>query len=215
MTSDPNGGIIKGEWNEAAHPRDENGRFAGGGGGSSDDSEGETVTSSTGVPFYVPDPDTFMTQLTEAKNSQSDDVGWRIDDYSHTAEDYSKDKLFSAQGGSTVAVTEDGDIISLCGKYGDSVIGHELCFSGLYGFYRKSGFEPVSWCEFNKDYAPPDRKAGRRKEEPVIFRKYTGNKAAGKRAELKVEMTKFLQSTKGYSGENGYDDAVKDRDATI
>ncbi len=207
-------------------PRDENGRWTSG--GMSGAGASGSATSSTGVVFTRPAPESFMTMLTKAKASQPDDVGWRVDDYSHTAEEYKNDTLFATEGGSVAAVTSDGDIISVCGKVGDNIRGSELlrmavenggtkldAFSGLYGFYRKCGFEPVSWCEFSKEYAPPGWTAGRDAEEPVIFWKYTGSRARGSQDELKAELKEFLSTTKGYSGETGYDDAMKDRDATL
>lgn len=236
FTSDTKKRIIKGDWNEEDHPRDESGKFTGGGGGSSggDSSDAyrgvaETLTSSSGITFNIPDAEHFMSQLSEAKKSQPTNTGWRVDDYSHTVEDYSKDKLFSTEGGSTVAVTPDGDIISVCGKVGDNVHGSDIlqmaveqggkkldAFSGLYGFYRKNGFEPVSWCKFDKNFAPPGWTEGRDAEEPIIFWKYTGNKATGVKTEvLKEEMTSFLNSVAGYTGETGYDDAMNDRDNAL
>jgi capsid portal protein len=44
FTNDSKKGIIKGEWNEDAHPRDDNGKFAGSGG-----SSGDTVSDSKGT----------------------------------------------------------------------------------------------------------------------------------------------------------------------
>ena len=47
-------------------------------------------------------------------------------------------------------------------------------YSGNHGFYVKCGFEAVSWCEFDEQYAPPGWVKSRDKPEPVIFYKYTG-----------------------------------------
>lgn len=73
------------------------------------------------------------------------------------------------QGGSTVAVTPDGDIVGVCKKPDDNVSGSDLlkmavanggkkldAFSKLFYFYTKNGFEPVSWTPFDKEYAPTD-----------------------------------------------------------
>ena len=89
-----------------------------------------------------------------------------------------------------MAVTKDGDIISVCKNPDDSLRGKDLlkmavanggkkldAYSGIFGFYTKCGFEPVSWCEFDEQYAPPDWVKGRDEPEPVIFYKYTGNKS--------------------------------------
>lgn len=214
------GSIIKGDWNEDAHPRDEHGRFTSGGG---------STISSTGVEFQCPTPERFMSLLKDAKQSQPEKTAWRVDDYSHTAEEYGSDKLYSTEGGSVVAVTEDGDIISVCRAMSDAgVSGRDLlqmavdnggtkldAFSGLYGFYRKCGFEPVSWCEFSKDFAPPGWKEGRDEEEPIIFWKYTGDKSTLSTNELKAEMNGFLSSTTGFSGDDGYENAMNARNSAM
>ena len=105
-------------------------------------------------------------------------------------EEYPGAKLHITDGGSTVAVTKDGDIISVCKNPDDSLRGKDLlkmavanggkkldAYSGIFGFYTKCGFEPVSWCEFDEQYAPLDWVKGRDEPEPVIFYKYTGNKS--------------------------------------
>lgn len=111
---------------------------------------------------------------------------WRVAD-DHTEADYAHDKLIETYGGSTVAVTPKGNIISVCRNMNDSVRGKDLLKKaveeggnrldafgeGLYMFYTKQGFTPVSWTPFNREYAPHDwmPEYG---EEPVIFYKYTG-----------------------------------------
>lgn len=47
-------------------------------------------------------------------------------------------------------------------------------YSGNHGFYVKCGFEPISWCEWNDEYAPDDWDESIAKREPVIFYKYVG-----------------------------------------
>lgn len=114
---------------------------------------------------------------------------WRVTVHSQQEleEEYPGAKLHITDGGSTVAVTKDGDIISVCGNPGDKLRGKDLLklavenggkkldsYSGNHGFYVKCGFEAVSWCEFDEQYAPPGWVKGRDKPEPVIFYKYTG-----------------------------------------
>lgn len=114
---------------------------------------------------------------------------WRVTVHSRQEleEEYPGAKLHITDGGSTVAVTKDGDIISVCGNPGDKLRGKDLLklavenggkkldsYSGNHGFYVKCGFEAVSWCEFDEQYAPPGWVKGRDKPEPVIFYKYTG-----------------------------------------
>ena len=111
---------------------------------------------------------------------------WRVDS-TYTDDDYKDMDCFITDGGSAVAV-HDGDIVSVCANPNDkttrgrdllaqarSMGGNKLdAFGNLYGFYIKNGFEPVSWCEFDEEYAPPDWVKGRDDPEPVIFFKYTG-----------------------------------------
>lgn len=114
---------------------------------------------------------------------------WRVTVHSQQEleEEYPGAKLHITDGGSTVAVTKDGDIISVCGNPGDKLRGKDLLklavenggkkldsYSGNHGFYVKCGFEAVSWCEFDEQYAPPGWVKSRDKPEPVIFYKYTG-----------------------------------------
>lgn len=114
---------------------------------------------------------------------------WRVTVHSRQEleEEYPGAKLHITDGGSTVAVTKDGDIISVCGNPGDKLRGKDLLklavenggkkldsYSGNHDFYVKCGFEAVSWCEFDEQYAPPGWVKGRDKPEPVIFYKYTG-----------------------------------------
>lgn len=114
---------------------------------------------------------------------------WRVTVHSQQEleKEYPGAKLHITDGGSTVAVTKDGDIISVCGNPGDKLRGKDLLklavenggkkldsYSGNHGFYVKCGFEAVSWCEFDEQYAPPGWVKGRDKPEPVIFYKYTG-----------------------------------------
>ena len=140
-----------------------------------------------------------MTQrLKAAKQEVLPEKAWRVDD-TYTAEDYEhyNCECIAVGQGSCVAVKhggeDDGDIISVCASSKDkgAVNGKQLMkiavshggtkldsFEGNHGFYLKCGFEPVSWCRFDREYAPHDWKPGRDKEEPVIFYKYTGRVTA-------------------------------------
>ena len=114
---------------------------------------------------------------------------------------YNNARLFITEHGSTVAVRENGDIISVCAylppgadnspyststllKFATTQGGDRLdSFDGNYGFYRHCGFEPVSFCEFEVEFAPQGSKEGYAKnpqdfhEEKVIFFKYTGKES--------------------------------------
>jgi len=77
-------------------------------------------------------------------------------------------------------------------------------FSGLYWFYSKYGFEPVSWTPFNEEYAPDgwEPKYGK---EPIIFWRYTGK-------QTQLSRNEFLAKVKPSSD---YDSAKEIRDRSI
>ena len=179
--------------------------------------------------FKTATEDKFIKTLTEAKASCQESVRWRVD--VHEKGDYEKHgcKLFTSKGGSTVAVTKDGDIISVCANQSPNEprgAGSRLLeqavknggvkldsFSGNHGFYTKNGFEPTSWTPFNKEYAPNGWKEGRDKEEPVIFYRYVGKdnvKFGGQDG-----LDRFLSTVKAYEGDDGYDKAMAYRDSQI
>lgn len=194
-------------------PRDENGRFTSG--GSSD------LSGSAKRPaFNEPAAEDFADAIAAAKASLDDEDAWRVD--AHEAADYSNDKLFVTQGGSCIAIEPNGNIVSVCKMDGDNIRGSELLQqavanggdrldafgSGLYNFYTKNGFEPVSWTPFNEKYAPAGWNKNRDKPEPVIFYKHTGNTTT-------TTYENFLVSTSPYEGASGYDDAAAERDRRI
>lgn len=134
------------------------------------------------------DSGAFHKAITDAKESNSPENRWRVD--IHDISDYDGDKLFLTEGGSCVAVEPSGNIISVCkNQRDDNIRGKDLIKKaienggdrldafgkGLYEFYTRSGFEPVSWTPFNREYAPDGWKE-EYGEEPVIFYKYTGKK---------------------------------------
>lgn len=142
--------------------------------------------------FGSADAPSFAKSLKTAYDKMEEtapEKAWRVTVHSQQEleEEYPGAKLHITDGGSTVAVTKDGDIISVCGNPGDKLRGKDLLklavenggkkldsYSGNHGFYVKCGFEAVSWCEFDERYAPPGWVKGRDKPEPVIFYKYTG-----------------------------------------
>lgn len=128
----------------------------------------------------------FVNALAEAKKTCASENAWRVDN-THKQIDYQNDYICMTAGGSVAAVTKDGDIISVCKNQNDKTKGKELLakavkaggtkldsYDGNFGFYTKCGFEPVSWCDFEEEYAPEDWKKGRDKAEPIIFFKYVG-----------------------------------------
>ena len=190
FTNDPKRGIIENEWSEDDHPRDENGRFAGGG---SDGAAGPAVGD-----FGGSDTATFTEAVRDAKEAQNPRDAWRVTAMSK--EEFESEHPGSCchvtSGGSVAAVTKDGDIVSVCKMPGDTTSGKELIqqavnaggtkldsYEGNHGFYVKCGFEPVSWCKWDDAYAPPgwDGSKGDKKED-IIFYKYTGGRSNYKTA---------------------------------
>ena len=135
----------------------------------------------------VKDQSEFAKSVVDAKGTLDPAIAWRVT--AHTPEEYKElgAKMYTI-GKSTVAVTKDGDIISVCKSIDGSGNGggKELlalavnnggtkldAFAGIHGFYCSQGFQPVSWTGFDKNYAPEGWK-GHGAEEPVIFYKYVG-----------------------------------------
>jgi len=170
------------------------------------------------------DATTFHKDITSAKESRPVEDKWRVD--VHTADDYKEhnSKCWTSKGGSTVAVTDEGDIISVCKKQGDNTVrGKDLLaqavkmggrkldsFAGNHKFYTANGFEPISWTPFNKDYAPDGWDKSGCGEEEVVFYKYVGIGNV-----KNTDLDTFLKNTKPYVGDDGYDNAYAYRDRQI
>lgn len=186
-----------GEWDESEHPRDGDGKFANGSDGRGNKPTGESNVTSRKAnnnhkKYNLPKPKEFHNSITAAKESNLDDKKWRVD--VHNEFDYSKDKLFTTDGGSCVAIEPTGNIVSLCknmrgGERGIAKAllekavaegGDRLDAFGedLYITYTKNGFEPVSYTPFNEQYAPKGWKSEYGKE-PVIFYRYVDKAYAG------------------------------------
>lgn len=210
------------------------GRFTSAGGGASftyapgksrahDKAIRREMTKEESANFGNSDSKSFASAVGKARESCAEDKRWRVT--AHTQEelenDYPGAKLHVTKGGSTVAVTKDGDIISVCGAKGDKLRGSDLMqiavenggkkldsFSGNHDFYTRNGFEPVSWTPFNETYAPDGWRKGVDKPEPVVFYKYKGGK-------VNMPLDKFLKNTKPFEGDDGYDQAMKFRDSSM
>ena len=163
----------------------------------------------------------FVGALSSAKSSVSLESAWRVSSPSEEGfdEEHPDARKYVTKGGSTVAITTDGDIVGLCHNSGDTIRGKEIllfavqnggkkldAFSGLYGFYSKYGFEPVSWTPFDEQYAPPGWTKGRDKEEPVIFWKYTGKRPKYKNSD------EFMENV---AASESYDSAKHVRDLEL
>lgn len=148
----------------------------------------EIISDKSTAKFIRPNSEEFHAIISEAKQSNPPETRWRVD--VHDAGDYGDDELFVTEGGSTIAVEPDGNIISVCKNKSDTQTrgadllrkaisegGDRLDAFGkdLYKFYTRNGFEPVSYTTFKEEYAPEGWQKGRDNPEPVIFYKYTGN----------------------------------------
>ncbi len=230
------------EWQESKHPRGKGGKFAPKGSGSSVSSENEenpsfeTVANSPQAGYNGSGSTKSSLVKTVAKKfretfhaakaavaKERPEIAWRVDS-TYTDKDYEGMDCYTTPGGSAVAV-HDGDIVSVCGKPGDKVRGSQLlkhavemggkkldAFGGLYGFYAKNGFEPVSWCKFDEQYAPDDWVKGRDAPEPVIFWKYTGRSYDEITRDHGKSDKEFTQKVKASAG---YDDAKDVRDKSM
>ena len=189
------------EFDESKHPRDETGKFTEGVGTEAEQKRVEELTkdANTGTmqsrertPFGGAKHKEYLDALVIAKKTLSPKIAWRVADYNGSIEEFKVSHpnatLHITAGGSTVAVEENGDIIAVCKNDNDIVSGSYLIqlavanggtkldsYAGNHKFYCKNGFEPVSWCAFNEEYAPHDWKKDYDKE-PLIFYRYTGKK---------------------------------------
>lgn len=160
---------------------------------------------------------TFHDAIVNAKQTQPLKNRWRVT--VHSVEDYAHDNLFMTAGGSTIAVTPSGDIVSVCKASGD-ISGSDLLaksiemggtkldsYGGNHRFYTKNGFEPISWCEWDDQWAPEEwleLNASEKTREPIIFYKYTGRSVMQNSAD---EFTSIVPPSVDY--DTAY--AVRDR----
>lgn len=204
----------KGGGEEQQEFDERNGRYAG------DAHAPQAVSVRSPESYHPKSAEAFTNALVEAKKTVPERAAWRV--ASPTAEEFLQyhrnPKMYVTKGGGTVAITEDGDIVGLCKCYGDGLSGTDLlafavakggkkldAFSGLFDFYSKRGFEPVSWTHFDERYAPPDWVKGRDAPEPIIFWKYTGKQTS-------VTCEQFLSEV---SPSKDYGEAEKIRDEGI
>jgi len=134
---------------------------------------------------------------------------WRVSS-DYTPQDYESDnfELYRA-GDSVYALEREGsgkDIVSVCAVKASGASGSEIlrdavknggdrldAFSGLFQFYTKNGFTPVSWIDFDEEFAPQEWNQAKQKgfavkKEPIIFYMYTGE-------QYNVGLDEFLQRT--------------------
>lgn len=137
-----------------------------------------------GRHYRTVSPKSFANSIQLAKKTLSASIAWRVT--AHKAKEYKNTRNFVSKGGSTFAITKDGDIISVCKNENDTIKGIDILkeavkqggikldsFCGNHVFYQKCGFEAVSWCDWEDEFAPPDWKEDYPREN-IIFYRYTG-----------------------------------------
>lgn len=130
----------------------------------------------------------FFSQVVEyAKSSLSGPSSWRVD--SHDAEYYRSvnAKCYVSERGSTLAISEDGAILSLCrhkadrGNFSGADMvefakehgGYKIdCYSGLSRLYEECGFEVVGQIAWNRASAPKDWKPEYGQEDILSMQYY-------------------------------------------
>lgn len=197
------------------------------------------------IRFSTASPKTFVKKLAEAKKAQDPKNGWRVTGLSkEELLDWHKGaKLHVTDGGSTIAIDGD-DIVAVCVGAGDgkggfqsgsSILDYAVknggkkldSYSGNHKFYAKNGFEPVSWCDWDDDYAgdewlhengftreqwnsmkvKPKNEQLKVPREPIVFYKYVG---IGK--VKRPDLDEFMKAVPAASD---YDDAKRKRDAEV
>ena len=202
------------EFDESKHPRDETGKFTEGVGTEAEQKrveeltkrgENDKIDNRKREVFGGAKHKEYLDALVTAKKTLSPKIAWRVDDYGGSIEEFKVSHqnatLHITAGGSTVAVEKNGDIIAVCKNDNDTVSGSSLIqqavanggtkldsYAGNHKFYCKNGFEPVSWCAFNEEYAPHDWDKNRDKPEPIIFYRYTGKKSTESAEEFYVRV---------------------------
>ena len=112
--------------------------------------------------FIEVDTDTFVNALAEAKATVDPKDAWRVSSPDSVVfdEEHPNAKKYTTPGGSTVAITPDGDIVALCRNENDSLHGWQLIkfaaknggikldsFSGNHDFYAR--IRKDKWLEQN------------------------------------------------------------------
>lgn len=166
----------------------------------------------------------FSSGITEAKKTVDHTIAWRVAEPTpeEIKENHKGSVCHKTKGGSTVAVSPDGDIWGVCKNRNDKIFrGKDLIelainqggkkldsYEGNHNFYVKCGFEPVSWCKWDDDYAPSDWDSGLARED-IIFYKYVG---IGKVNPAFIAMENFKNHV---TASVDYDEAQKKRDANL
>lgn len=85
-------------------------------------------------------------------------------------------------------------------------------FDGNNKFYQMNGFEPISWCKFDREFAPPDWKE-EYGEEQIIFYAYTGEMKSKEEVEKVEDFYKRVKTSEDYyKAKDARNDFIKARE---
>lgn len=177
----------------------------------------------------------FFERLLKARETQPKGSRWRVLGYEPNGErlglnHWDNCRMFTTKNGSTIAIQNDGTIISVCKNYGSddnmkALIqfaveqgGNKLdTFDGNYGFYRYCGFEPMTWTPFESysDDGPYDWSDGASHREPILFMGYTGKSEKLGSDDVIAEKTQFYGNNVPFTGDNAYEDGVSERNRLV
>ncbi len=179
--------------------------------------------------------DSFFNRLLKARETQPKESKWRVLGYEPNGEKLGLEhwdncRMFTTKNGSTVAIQDDGTIISVCKnnnsddnmraliQFAVDNGGDKLdTFDGNYGFYRYCGFEALSWTPFESysENGPYDWNDGMSHREPIMFMGYTGKSDKLGVDDAISEKGKFYRDNTPFLGDNAYDDGVAERNSIL
>ena len=125
------------------------------------------ISNETTIKYIRATPEVMAKKVDQAKGTINPTKAWRVD--FGNPDELKGNRNYVTEGGSTIAIEPDGNIVAVCRNTNDKARGYEILkmavdkggikldsFEGNNKFYQTNGFEPVSWCKFDREYAPPD-----------------------------------------------------------
>lgn len=180
------------------------------------------ISNKTTIKYIRATPEVMAKKVDQAKETVDPASAWRV---SNEKPDYFENsRNYVTEGGSTIAIKPDGNIVAVCRNTNDKARGYEILkmavdkggikldsFSGNNSFYQKNGFEPISWCDFDINEAPHDWK-NTYKKEIIVFYSYTGRMRNDNEIETEADIKNRIPKSKGYfEAEKARDDYIEER----
>lgn len=181
------------------------------------------ISNKTTIKYVRATPEVMAKKVDKAKETVDPEIAWRVD--FGNPDELEGNRNYVTEGGSTISIKSDGDIVAVCKNSKDTTAGHELLkmavekggikldsFDGNNKFYQTNGFEPISWCKFDREYAPPDWKE-EYGEEQIIFYAYTGNMKSKEEVEKVEDFYKRVKISEDYDkAKDARNDFIKARE---